>query len=120
MKLQTFLIEQKLNIRQWGDCMKQPKTKYIIRNYTDIYDLKLIKYIEKVMELGFVSETNAHGKQYCFHTSFLCFPDKLIAESRERPVYMEVRTIKPEELHISVHKRNNTYTFYVYKRGDLD
>lgn len=67
------------------------KDKIIIHNYTDLTDLDILKYITKVVEVGFLSETSANGKQYCFITTF-------------KSGYT-----------VNCDKKRNTYTFKVVK-----
>ena len=66
------------------------KNKIIIRNYTDMDDYNIILRISKVISEGKISETKSQGKQYCFVTTF-------------------------KDCNIICNKRNETYTFYVFK-----
>ena len=70
-------------------------SKLIIHNETELDDLTVLKYIERVVEKGKVSETSK-GKQYCFVTIY------------EKP-NGEKYTIVTDK------NKQNTYTFWIYK-----
>lgn len=44
------------------------KNKIIIHNYTNLSDLEVLQYIEKVIKNGKISERGNGVKQYCFVT----------------------------------------------------
>lgn len=49
---------------------KELKSKFIIRNYTDLSDLEVLERIRSVMYDGRMSDYGKQGLGYCFATRF--------------------------------------------------
>lgn len=71
-------------------------SKLIIHNETELDDLTVLKYIERVVEKGKVSETSK-GKQYCFVTTFINGYTVVTSKNKQ-----------------------NTHTFWIYEENKED